>query len=317
MQVLRGLPRHAGQPSVLTIGNFDGIHRGHQALLRLLTGKARALGLPAAVFTFEPHPREYFSPASAPARLSSMREKLLLLAAAGIDRVHVCRFDARLAALSAEDFIDDILVRGLGTRHLYIGDDFCFGAGRRGNFDMLQAAGQDKGFTVESMATLDVEGERVSSSAVRAALAEGDMAHATRLLGRPYSVAGRVMHGDKLGRQLGYPTANIQMKARKPALAGVFAVSVEGLAARPLPGVANVGTRPTVTGELRPRLEVHLFDWNQDCYGAHLRVHFLHKQRAEVRFDSLAALTAQIERDAVQARDWFTAHPDTLTPDIN
>jgi len=309
MQVFRGIPEHAAQSSVLTIGNFDGVHRGHQALLKLLTDKARALALPAVVLTFEPHPREYFSPADAPARLASLREKLLLLAAAGVDRVHVCRFDARFAALSADEFIDRILVRGAGVRYLIIGDDFRFGAKRRGDFALLQAEGASRGFTVEAMPTLDVEGERASSSAVRQALADGDLDHAARLLGRPYSIAGRVMHGDKIGRRLGYPTANIQMKHRRPALSGVFAVAVEGLAPTPVPGVASIGVRPTITDAGRPTLEVHLFDWNRDCYGAHLRVHFLHTQRDEAKFDSLDALTAQIARDADDARAWFAQNP--------
>lgn len=309
MQVLRGIPEQARQASVLTIGNFDGVHRGHQALLKLLTDKARALGLPAVVLTFEPHPREYFAPDAAPARLASLREKLLLLAACGVDRVHVCRFDARFAQQPPQAFIDDLLVRGLAVRHLFIGDDFRFGARRAGDFAMLQAAGQQHGFGVESMHTLDVDGERVSSSAVRAALAEGDMAHAERLLGRPYSIAGRVIHGDKIGRRIGYPTANIQMKHRKPPFTGVYAVRVEGLADTLVDGVASMGIRPTVTDSGRLRLEVNLFDWNQDCYGAHLRVHFLHRLRGEAKFDSLDALTTQIRRDADDAREWLAAHP--------
>lgn len=309
MQVHRGIPEQADTASVLTIGNFDGVHRGHQALLTLLTGKARELGLPAVVLTFEPHPREYFSPADAPARLASLREKLLLLQAAGVDRTYVCRFNARLAAQSAESFIDDTLVRGLGVRHLFIGDDFCFGARRRGNFAMLQEAGLRHGFGVEAMPTLGVDGERVSSSAVRAALLEDDLGHAARLLGRPYSIAGRVSHGDKLGRQLGFPTANIQMKHRRPALTGVYAVSVEGLAQGRIAGVANIGLRPTATANGRARLEVHLFDWTAECYGAHIRVHFLHKLRDEQKFPSLEALRAQIARDAETARAWFASHP--------
>lgn len=309
MQVHRGIPEHADTAAVLTIGNFDGVHLGHQALLSLLTGKARALGLPAVVLTFEPHPREYFSPADAPARLASLREKLLLLDAAGVDRTYICRFNARLAAQTAESFIADTLVRGLQVRHLFVGDDFCFGARRQGNFQMLRAAGEERGFGVESMPTLDVGGERVSSSAVRQALAEADLAHAARLLGRPYSIAGRVCHGDKIGRQLGFPTANIQMKHRRPALTGVYAVSVEGLAGRRVTGVANIGVRPTATARGRARLEVHLFDWTQSCYGAHIRVHFLHKLREERKFESLDALRAQIALDAQVARDWFTAHP--------
>jgi riboflavin kinase/FMN adenylyltransferase len=312
MQVFRGIPERAAQSSVLTIGNFDGVHRGHQALLQMLTDKARALALPAVVLTFEPHPREYFAPADAPARLASLREKLLLLAACGVDRVHVCRFDARLAALDAEQFIERILVRGLSVRHLIIGDDFRFGARRQGDFALLQAQGASLRFGVEAMHTLDADGERISSSAVRAALAADDLAHAARLLGRPYSIAGRVTHGNKLGRKLGYPTANVQMKHRKPALSGVFAVGVEGLASTVVPGVASIGLRPTVTSSGRPTLEVHLFDWNRDCYGAHLRVHFLNKQRDERKYDSLDALTAQIARDAEQARAWFAANPIRL-----
>jgi riboflavin kinase/FMN adenylyltransferase len=309
MQVFRGIPERADQPAVLTIGNFDGVHRGHQALLKLLTDKARALGVRAVVLTFEPHPREYFSPADAPARLASLREKLLLLAVCGVDRVHVCRFDARFAAQPASSFIDDTLMRGLGVRHLFIGDDFRFGARRQGDFAMLRAAGERHGFGVETMPTLEVEGERVSSSAVRAALSAGELDHAARLLGRPYSIAGRVTHGDKLGRQLGFPTANIQMKHRQPALTGVYAVRVEGLADAAVAGVANVGVRPTATDAGRARLEVHLLDWQQDCYGAHIRVHFLHKLRNEQKFPSLDALKAQIGRDAETARAWFAQNP--------
>ena len=309
MQVFRGIPERASQSSVLTIGNFDGVHRGHQALLKMLTDKARSLALPAVVLTFEPHPREYFSPADAPARLASLREKLLLLAACGVDRVHVCRFDARFAAVPADEFIERILVRGLAVRHLIIGDDFRFGAKRRGDFAQLKAEGASHRFAVEAMPTLDVEGERVSSSAVREALAAGELAHAARLLGRPYSIAGRVVHGDKIGRKLGYPTVNIQMKHRRPALSGIFAVGVEGLAPHPIAGVASIGVRPTITDSGRPTLEVHLFDWDRDCYGAHLRVHFLNKQRDEAKFESLDALTAQIARDADDARAWFAQNP--------
>ncbi|MBS0544441.1 MAG: bifunctional riboflavin kinase/FAD synthetase [Proteobacteria bacterium] len=314
MQVVRGIPVQADEAAVLTIGNFDGVHRGHQALLKLLTEKARAMGLPAVVLTFEPHPREYFAPSDAPARLASLREKLLLLEASGVDRVHVCRFNAAFAAQPAHGFIDDILVRGLAVRHLFIGDDFCFGARRQGNFAMLQSAGHAHGFGVESMTTLSVEGERVSSSAVRDALSEGDLAHAARLLGRAYSIAGRVVHGDKLGRQLGFPTANVQLKHRRPALSGVFAVSVEGLGEQRVGGVANIGVRPTATDIPRPRLEVHLFDWQQECYGAHLRVHFLHKLRNEQKFDSLDALKTQIHRDADAARAWLAQHPQSTPP---
>lgn len=309
MQVFRGIPRRSLEASVLTIGNFDGVHLGHHALLRMLVSKARALGLPAVVLTFEPHPREYFTPSAAPARLASLREKLLLLTAAGVDRVYVCRFDARLAAVSAEAFIDELLVAGLGVRHLIIGDDFRFGSRRRGDFELLTEVGARRGFAVEAMPTLEQDTLRVSSSAVRAALAQGDLAQAARLLGRPYSIAGRVVSGRKLGRTIGFPTANIPLRHRRPPLTGVFAVSVEGLAGTQVAGVANVGVRPTVADSLRANLEVHLFDWAADCYGAHLRVHFQHKLRDEMRFESLSLLTEQIARDAEAARTWFAHHP--------
>ena len=233
----------------------------------------------------------------------------MLLAANGVDRVHACRFDARLAGVSAERFIEDILVRGLDVRHLIIGDDFRFGARRQGDFDLLQAAGQTHGFEVEAMHTYQLGDERISSSAVRDALQAGDLARAAQLLGRPYSIAGRVVSGSRIGRTLGFPTANIQLKHRKPALSGVFAVSVEGLGSRLVPGVANVGIRPTIDRVARPSLEVHLFGWDRDCYGAHLRVHFLAKQRDEAKFDSLDALSRQIARDVAQARAWFETNP--------
>lgn len=312
MQVFRGFPEQANEACVLTIGNFDGLHRGHQALLKQLTDKADSLGLPAVVLTFEPHPREYFAPDQAPARLASLREKLQLLSSSGVARVHVCRFNAHFASQSATDFIDDVLIKGLRVRHLFIGDDFRFGARRAGDFAMLAAAGERHGFGVESMPTLIVNGERASSSAVRTALASGDLEHASRLLGRPYSIAGRVVHGDKIGRQLGYPTLNIQLKHRRPPLSGVFAVAVEGLQGEMLAGVANVGTRPTATDAGRARLEVHLLDWSGDCYGAHPRIHFLLKLREEMKFASLDHLKAQIARDADSARTWFEHNPNSL-----
>lgn len=309
MQVFRGIPERAEHGCVLTIGNFDGVHRGHQALLAKLTDKAHATGLPSAVLTFEPHPREFFAHDNRPRRLTSLREKIQLLASRGVDRLYIARFNTRFAALTAEQFIEDVLIHGLGVRHLLIGDDFCFGKGRVGNFTMLNAAGQQAGFTVEAMHTLVHEGERVSSSAVRAALLEGDMPHAARLLGRPYSISGRVMHGDKIGRTIGFPTANIQLKHRSPPLMGIYTVSVDGLADKPWPGVASVGVRPTINDAGRPTLEVHLFDWHADCYDAHLRVNFLVKQRDEERYDNLADLTAQIARDADQARAYFAQNP--------
>ncbi|MDR3086574.1 MAG: bifunctional riboflavin kinase/FAD synthetase [Azoarcus sp.] len=311
MQFFRGFHNSDGLPCVLTIGNFDGLHLGHQALLRLLADRARARGLPASVLTFEPHPREYFSPGEAPARLTSLREKVLLLADNGVERAHMQRFDTHFAQLGAAEFIDTVLVRGLNARHLLIGDDFRFGDRRAGDFAMLQAAGRKHGFEVEAMPTLAVAGERASSSAVRKALEAGDLDHAARLLGRPYSLAGRVAHGEKIGRRLGFPTLNIPFRHRRPAISGVFTVALEGLEARCLQGVANIGWRPTAGTALQPRLEVHLLDWAGTCYGAPVRVHFLYKLREECRFPSLDALKAQIGRDIPAARDWFSLHPDS------
>jgi riboflavin kinase/FMN adenylyltransferase len=306
MLVHRGIPENAPGATVLTIGNFDGVHRGHQALLERLREAARRFALPAAVLTFEPHPREYFAPEGAPPRLTSLREKIELLGACGVDRLHVCRFDARFAAHTADDFVQQVLVRGLGVRHLIIGDDFRFGKGREGDFAMLQRCGGERRFVVEAMHTVDIQGERVSSSAVREALAAGDLEHAGRLLGRPYSLSGKVGHGDRLGRKIGFPTANIHLRRRALPLTGVYAVRVHGLGAT-LSGVANIGVRPTVAREPRPRLEVHLFDFAGDLYGAHLRVSFVKKLRDEARFESLDALTAQIARDAELGRRHFAS----------
>ncbi|HMV52292.1 MAG TPA: bifunctional riboflavin kinase/FAD synthetase [Rhodocyclaceae bacterium] len=306
MQVFRGIPERATQSCVLTIGNFDGVHLGHQALLAELRAVARRVALPAAVLTFEPHPREFFAPESAPARLTSLREKMLLLDGQGVDHLYICRFNARFAGLSAEDFVEGVLAHGLSTRHLIIGDDFRYGKGRRGDFAQLQQAGAEHRFVVEAMRTVMVGEERASSSAIRRLLAQGDMAHAARLLGRPYSIAGRVVHGNKLGRKLGFPTANIQLKRIRLALAGIFAVTVEGIDAQPLPGVASLGLRPTVEGDGRFHLEVHLFDFDRELYDAHLRVNFLHKLRDEAKYDSLDALTAQISRDCAQARNFLS-----------
>ncbi|MDR2014503.1 MAG: bifunctional riboflavin kinase/FAD synthetase [Azoarcus sp.] len=312
MRFFRGFHAPAGQPCVLTIGNFDGLHLGHQALLRLLADRAGTLELPASVLTFEPHPREFFSLPDAPTRLTSLREKLLLFGDNGVNHAHVQRFDARFSGLGAEEFIQSVLVRGLKVRHLLIGDDFRFGTLRNGNFAMLQAAGLAHGFGVEAMPTLSVAGERASSSAVRKALEAGDLAHAARLLGRHYSIAGQVTHGNRLGREIGFPTLNIPLPHRRPALSGVFTVEVEGLNEQRIQGVANVGIRPTVANASQYRLEVHLLDWSGKCYGAHLRIHFLHKLRDECRFPSLDALKAQIGLDTQAARGWFSQHPNTL-----
>lgn len=305
MRVFIGVPERANGPKVLTIGNFDGMHLGHHAMIAQVRAKADALGLPAAVLTFEPHPRELFSPAESPARLTSLREKLSLLEASGVDEVYLLRFTRQSAATSAEEFVTRVLVQGLGVKHLIIGDDFRFGKGRAGNFALLQAMGQQLGFGVSALDTVDMQGTRVSSSAVRDALAANDLALAGKLLGRPYAIAGRVVHGDKIGRDLGFPTANVQLKRKRVPLGGVFAVTVSGIDKRQLPGAANVGVRPTVKFGLRPILEVHLLDFQQEIYGAHVTVHFLHRLRAEQRFESLDALKAQIARDVAATHEYF------------
>jgi len=305
MQVTHGTVVPGGGPMGLTIGNFDGVHRGHRAMLDRLVAKARELKLACSVLTFEPHPREFFAPGSAPARLSRLREKLELIADAGVDRTHVLRFGARLASLSPERFVEDLLLRGLGVRWLLVGRDFRYGAKRAGDFAALQAAAARQGFGLEAMDDVMEGGQRVSSSGVREALAAGDLAAAARLLGRGYSMSGRVAHGEKLGRTLGFPTANIVLR-RRPPLAGIFAVEAELEETRAvLRGVASVGRRPTVKQDAAPLLEVHLFDWDGGLYGRHLRVKFLHKLRDEEKYDGLDALRAAIQRDAEQAKDYF------------
>ena len=309
MQVTHGTVVPKGGPAGfacgLTIGNFDGVHRGHRAMLDRLVAKTRELKLPCCVLTFEPHPREFFMPTTAPARLSRLREKLELIAEAGVDRTHVLRFGARLAALAADRFVEEVLVRGLGTRWLLVGRDFRYGAKRAGDFAVLQAAAEKQGFGLEAMSDVMEAGQRVSSSGVRVALAAGDFAAAAQLLGRDYSMSGRVAHGEKLGRTLGFPTANIVLR-RRPPLAGIFAVEAELEETHAvLRGVASVGRRPTVKADAAPLLEVHLFDWTGELYGRHLKVKFLHKLRDEEKYDGLDALRAAIRRDAEQAKDYF------------
>jgi len=301
---------HPGVPaaSAWTVGNFDGLHRGHRAMLARVAARSKELGVPGCVLTFEPHPREFFSPASAPARITRMRDKIELLAEAGMDRVHVARFDRSLASMPAERFIGEFLAGGLGVRWLLVGRDFRFGARRAGDFAMLEAAAAAHGFEVEAMPDVLDGGERVSSSAVRAALAAGDFARAERLLGRPYTLSGRVAHGAKLGRELGWPTANLMLR-RAPPVAGIFVVEAEdeqsGAVER---GVASVGRRPTVNAVPVPLLEVHLFGVTRDLYGRHLRVRFLARLRDEAKFDDLAALRDAIARDAANAKEWFEKH---------
>jgi riboflavin kinase / FMN adenylyltransferase len=305
MRILRSVPAAAKTHIALTIGNFDGVHRGHQAMLGRLREAARERGLPPCAMTFEPHPREFFSPDQAPTRLTSLREKLERLAVEGMERTYVCRFDYGLAQIAADDFVERILVRGLGVRYLLVGDDFRFGARRSGDITLLQQQAARYGYTVDAMSSVLLGGERVSSTAVRKALAAGDLAHAARLLGRPYSVSGRVVRGDRLGRKLGFPTANVQMKHNRPPLMGIFAVEVSGLGETPVRGVASLGVRPTVKQQGEPVLEVFLFDFAADIYGRQLRVDFLHKLRDEEKYVDLAALTRQIQMDVDNTRTWF------------
>ena len=299
-------------PCALTIGNFDGVHRGHQAMLTRLKAAALERGLPAAVMTFEPHPREVFTPELAPARLTSLREKIELFKQQGIERLVLVRFSKRFAQLSPQTFIQQVLLTGIKARWILIGDDFKFGAKRAGDLALLREAGTQFGFEVESLSSVRIENERVSSTAVRAALAQGNMQQATRFLGRPYSISGRVVHGDKLGHELGYPTANVQMKHNKPPLAGIFAVELAGLDGSRLPGVASLGVRPTVKTNGAATLEVHVFDFHERIYGAHVRVDFLHKLRDEEKFPDLPSLIAPIARDVVEAKEYFN-HRGTET----
>lgn len=300
MQLFRYVPVQPSPPAVLAIGNFDGMHRGHQAILRALSGRAAAHGLMPCVMTFEPHPREFFAPATAPARLTSLREKLELLEESGVERVYLCRFGTRLAQTGASEFIRDTLLP-LNVRMLLVGRDFRFGAGRAGGVAELRAAG----FVIEDLPDVLEDGARVSSTAVRQALACGDLDRARAMLGRHYSLSGHVAHGDKLGRQLGYPTANIFMHHERPPLFGVYAVKLTGVAAGPIPGVASLGVRPTLQRNGRPTLEVHLLDFQRDIYGQHVRVIFLKKLRDEAKFPDLEALKRQIAADEQAARDYF------------
>lgn len=306
MQIIRGTnnlkPEHHG--CVATIGNFDGVHLGHQAVLGQLAEKADELGLPLVVITFEPQPQEYFRPDESPPRLTRFREKVQALRRYAVDRVLVLRFDEKFSQQPAEDFIQNLLVDGLGVKYLVIGDDFRFGKDRAGDFAMLQDAGIEKRFEVVNMHTFVLDDQRVSSTRVRTALGEGDLNAAEKLLGRVYRMSGRVAHGDKKGRTIGFPTANIHLHRKATPLLGVFAVELFGVEGEPVPGVANLGTRPTVDG-MKTLLEVHLFDFESDIYGRHVHVEFLHKLRDEKRFDSFDELRAQIHRDAERARAFF------------
>lgn len=311
MRLIRGL--HNLRPSdrgcVATIGNFDGVHLGHRTVFQRLLSRGRELDLPPTVITFEPQPMEFFAPDGAPARLTRLREKLGAMRAEGIEKVMLLEFGSKLAAMAAPTFVQRLLIEGLGARFLLVGDDFRFGHARAGDYRLLQSMGREaarsgEGFEVENLHTITHAEERISSTRIREALARGDLEQARHLLGRPYCMEGRVAHGDKRGRAIGFPTANIQLHRRASPLRGVFAVLVDGLGPEPLPGVANIGVRPTISGR-DYRLEVHLFDFDQRIYGRHLRVEFKLKLRDEKRFASIDELRLQIRLDAAAARRYL------------
>ena len=320
MKVFRGF-NHPGiaRSCALTIGNFDGVHRGHQAMLALLRGEAQQRGVPSCVLTFEPHPRDYFAavahkPALAPARVGTLRDKLTDLAQCGVDQTVVLPFDERLASHSPQAFIDEVLINGLGANYVLVGDDFRFGCQRAGDYALLDSVGMALGFDVARMNSYEVHGLRVSSSAVREALGQGRMADTARLLGRPYRISGHVVHGRKLGRELGFRTLNLRFAHWKPAASGIFAVLVHGLTTQALQGVANMGIRPSIDPDDvnggRVLLETHCLDWpaslgSEGAYGKIIRVELLHKLHDELKYDSLDALTAGINQDCLDARTYF------------
>ena len=322
MKVFRGFQHPGIAPAcALTIGNFDGVHRGHQAMLALLRSEAEQRGVPSCVLTFEPHPRDYFAarrqqPDLAPARVGTLRDKLSDLARCGVDQTVVLPFSARLAALPPQAFIDQVLQQGLGARYVLVGDDFRFGAQRAGDYALLDAAGVAGGFDVARMNSYEVHGLRVSSSEVRLALHQGRMDDAARLLGRPYRISGHVVHGRKLGRELGFRTLNLRFAHWKPAAGGIFVVLVHGLTASPLPGVANLGVRPSLDASDvnggRVLLETHCLDWPAElgaegAYGKIIRVELLHKLHDELKYDGLDALMQGIARDCDDARYYLSA----------
>ena len=322
MQIFRGYQHPRRAPAcALTIGNFDGVHRGHQAMLALLKNESQHRAVPSCVMTFEPHPRDYFAavagkPLLAPARIATLRDKLTELARCGIDQCVVLPFNAELASQSAEDFISEVLVSGLNAKYVLVGDDFCFGAKRRGDYAMLDAAGERMGFDVARMNSYEVHGARVSSSLVRRAMAVGNMAEVASLLGRPYSISGHVVHGRKLGRDLGFRTLNLRFSHWNPAASGIFAVHVHGLSPQPLSGVANLGIRPSlnpadVNGG-RVLLETYCLDWparlgSEGGYGKIVRVELLHKLHDELKYDGLDSLQEGIAKDCNDARTFFAS----------
>lgn len=303
MQLVRGLHnlRRAHRGATIAIGNFDGVHRGHQAIVACAREHARTLGVPALAMTFEPHPREYFDPSGAPARLMRVTDKAAALASHGIDATLVMRFDRRLQQLDGRQFIDVVLCRSLAARHVVIGDGFVFGRGRSGDVALLEQVGREAGFGVSVVPPFTLDGERVSSTAVRGRLAAGDLDGAARLLGAPYAICGRVIRGRQLGRELGYPTANLRLHRQRVPLSGIFAVRVSGHGLDGAPAVASLGTRPMVGG-VEPLLEVHVFDYSGDLYGRRLRIEFHRKLRDEAVFDDLAAMVRQMDADSRAAR---------------
>lgn len=311
----RTLPRRdTAAPSALTIGNFDGVHRGHQAILQRVCAQALAQGLEPSVMTFAPHPRAFFArlggrPELVPTRISTLRDKVALLAAQGMRQIVIQRFNRQLADMSAEDFIRGLLVRGLNTRWLLVGEDFRYGHKRSGDVDLLRRLGREHGFTVETLADVnDRHGRRISSSALRTALAVGNLAQSTELLGGPFRISGHVIHGQKLGRDLGFPTLNLRVPAPCAARSGIYVVRVHGLAAGPLPGVASLGVRPTVTRDGPLLLETHILDQRVNAYGKLVCVEFLEFLRDEESFPDLTTLIAAIRQDAQCARDYFASH---------
>lgn len=312
MELIRDLHnlKAVHRPCVATIGNFDGVHLGHQAIIRQLQRHARETDLPAVVITFEPQPMEFFLHEAAPARLAAFREKLELFDHYAVDRVFCLRFDHSLASLPAEHFVRDLLVDRLGIRRVIVGDDFRFGKGRAGDFSLLSREGREHDFDVIPTETFYYDGERVSSSRIRAHLAAGEFEQAARLLGRPYYISGKVLHGDKRGTGLGFPTANLLLNRKKSPLSGIFAVMVHGLGETPREGVACIGTRPVFKGTTE-LLEVHLFDFNEQIYGHRIRVEFMQFLRQERDFDSPDALLEQMHEDARQARAFFDKNNKT------
>ncbi|MET3120500.1 riboflavin kinase/FMN adenylyltransferase [Oxalobacteraceae bacterium GrIS 2.11] len=311
MKVFRGLsPAIPTTPCALTIGNFDGVHLGHQALLAQVRQAADRLGLCASVMTFEPHPREFFAMRAgdlnkAPTRIANLRDNMHAMAQAGMDNIIVEHFNATFANQSPHDFIENVLVKGLHVKWLMVGEDFCFGAKRAGNIEMLKQAGEQFGFIVETLPAVTNDGMRISSSAVRDALAVGNFARAEALIGHPYTISGRVVFGKQIGRTIGYPTLNLRIAHQRPAVSGIFVVQVHGLSEQPLPAVASLGVRPTVEDAGRVLLEVHIFDFDQRCYGKLVKIEFLQKIRDETKFTDLESLTVAIDADAAQARNYF------------